>query len=122
MSAGPSDIPVSISEDLITAYKLGDRLRLIDGIRKLIDWFATIDLEKLADAIRQVLELIGAIMPVTESKDLVDFDIAACVEEACAGNAERTVTALDANSKGLPQIIGLIKLIIELLRRFGWLG
>lgn len=107
----------NLALELLDALRAGNRPRLIDAIRKLRELLATIDLTRVAELLKQVMDFLDelGILPAPAASAAEEAEVQAACQAACglATADEATAQALD-----LTQLMVLVKLIIELVRRF----
>ncbi|MBX7164829.1 MAG: hypothetical protein K1X74_00650 [Pirellulales bacterium] len=100
-----------LARELSEALKTGDRPRLVDAIRKLRELLANVDLGKVLELLKQVLPLLEQIGLLPPSTPAAVAEIEAACAEALAD--EPTAQAID-----LPTLLAIVKLVLELIRRF----
>ena len=113
---------VGLYNELYEAYLVRDRGRLIGGIRKLLDLFQAIDLEKIRgllesidlDQIVELINLIGGLFSgSTETAPSTEqLDLQSCVTEATAQQSGVTTQAID-----IATIVAIVRLIISIVAR-----
>jgi len=109
--------------ELYEAYRTRDRGRLIASIRKMLDLFQSIDLEKIREILQSIdveriielINLIGGLFGGTRSnatEATPELDLQACVVEAAAEHSNHDVSA---QAIDIAAIVAIVRLIISIV-------
>lgn len=116
---------VGLFNEIYESYRARDRGGLIAGIRKLLDLFQAIDLEKIRgileaidfDQIAELINLIGGLFGSSAAEQSAktssaELDLPQCVAEATAKQPGVATQAID-----IAAIVALVKLIVSIVAR-----